>query len=56
MPRGHLLELRHDELGLSLELVIVLLGLLRLRQALHHAALRLLQLRQQVHCLKGTVA
>ncbi len=51
MCQCHLLELHHDELSLVLELVVLLLGLLRLRQTLHHAALRLLQLRQQTNSL-----
>jgi hypothetical protein len=48
----HLLELHHDELSLVLELVVLLLGLLRLGETLHHAPLRLLQLRQQTYSLR----
>ncbi len=51
MWKCHLLELHHDELSLVLELVVLLLGLLRLGQTLDHAPLRLLQLRQQTNCL-----
>ncbi len=51
MCKCHLLELHHDELSLVLELVVFLLGLLSLGETLHHAALRLLQLRQQINCL-----